>query len=91
MADPDWVVVAQHVQQIAFNPIDPASLDLLALEDALVDERIEAAFLPYRPGEGGGFTDAVRQPIELLVKRGDLARAREVAIEVLGAHSDLLA
>jgi hypothetical protein len=90
MADEDWVVLAQHVQEIAFNPIDGPAIDMLALEGALGDEGIESSFLPYRPGEGGGFTDAIRQPVQLLVKRGDLARAREVAVEILGADSELL-
>ena len=83
MGDDEWVILAQHVQQVAFNPIDAASIDLLALEEALADQGIEAAFLPYRPGEGGGFTDALRQPIQLLVKQGDFERAREVAVDII--------
>jgi hypothetical protein len=90
MAEQDWAVLAQHVQQIAFNPIDGPAIDMLALEDALRDEGIESSFLPYRPGEGGGFTDAIRQPVQLLVKSGDLTRARDVAVDILGAESELL-
>ena len=90
MTDQNWVVLAQHVQQIAFNPIDGPAIDMLALEDALRDDGIESSFLPYRPGEGGGFTDAIRQPVQLLVKSGDLARARELAVDTLGADSELL-
>jgi len=89
--DEDWVVVAQHVQQIAFNPIDGPAIDLLALEDALRDAGIGSSFLPYCPGEGGGFTDALRQPVQLLVKRSDFDRARDVAIDILGVDSELLA
>lgn len=90
MTDSDWVAIAQHTQQIAFNPIDIAGVDLVMLEDALTSAGIESAFLPYRPGEGGGFTDSFRQPVQLLVKQGDAARARELAVEVLGSESDML-
>lgn len=91
MGDSDWVVLAQHMQQLAWVPIDGAGMDLLSLEEALGEQGIEASFLPYRPGESGGFTDAVRQPLELLVKRGDFDRALEIARDVLGADCDMLA
>ena len=90
MTDDDWVVVAQHLQQVAWVPIDGASINLLSLEDALRDQGIEVSFLPYRPGESGGFTDALRQPLQLLVQRPDVVHAREVAEDILGADSDLL-
>jgi len=48
--DDDWVVIAQHMQQVAWVPIDGAGLDLLSLETALAEQGVEAAFLPYRPG-----------------------------------------
>ena len=89
--DDDWVVIAQHMQQVAWVPIDGAGLDLLSLETALAEQGVEAAFLPYRPGESGDFTDAVRQPLQLLVRRSDAARAREIATDVLGADCDMLA
>jgi hypothetical protein len=88
--DEPWAVVAQHTLQIAWNPIDAAAFDLLCLEDALRDQGIESAFLPYRPGESGGFTDALRQPLQLLVRGSDTQRAREVAREVLGADCDMI-
>jgi hypothetical protein len=78
------------MQQFAWVPIDVAGADLLALEDALRDRGVEVAFLPYRPGESGGFTDALRQPLQLLVKRFDVVRAREIAVELLGADCDML-
>jgi hypothetical protein len=90
VGDEEWVVLAQHMQQIAWVPIDVAGADLLALEGALHDQGVEVAFLPYRPGEGGGFTDAIRQPLQLLVKRPDVVRAREIAVELLGTDCDML-
>ena len=90
VAEDDWVVVAQHMQQLAWNPIDGASVDLLSLEDALTEQGIEASFLPYRPGESGGFTDALHQPLQLLVKRSDAVRAREIAVDILGAGCDMI-
>ncbi|TLN26983.1 hypothetical protein FDZ71_00355 [bacterium] len=83
-------MVAQHVRQIAWNPIDSSGLDLICLEDALQDSGIEVAFLPYRPGESGTFTDATSQPVQLLVKSSDAVRAREIALEVLGSDCDMI-
>jgi hypothetical protein len=88
--DEPWVVIAQHTLQLAWNPIDAASIDLLSLEGALGEQGIEAAFLPYRPGESGGFTDAVRQPLQLLVRRSDAEQARRIAVEFLGEGCDLI-
>jgi len=90
VGDDEWVVLAEHMQQFAWVQIDVAGADLLALEDALHDQGVEVAFLPYRPGESGGFTDALRQPLQLLVRRPDLTRAREIAAELLGADCDML-
>lgn|GEM_PF-2112303 len=90
MGEDEWVVLAQHMQQFAWVPIDVAGADMLALEDALRGQGVEVAFLPYRPGESGGFTDALRQPLQLLVQRRELIRAREIAVELLGADCDML-
>jgi hypothetical protein len=90
MVDDEWVVLAQHMRQIAWNPIDGPTMDLLALEDGLRDQGIDTGFLPYRPGDEGGFTDAVAQPLQLMVKRQDAARAHDIAIELLGADCDML-
>jgi len=90
VGDDEWVVLAQHMQQYAWVPIDASGVDLLALEDALRDAGIEVAFLPYRPGESGGFTDAQRQPLQLLVKKPHLVRARDIAVGLLGSDCDML-
>ena len=86
----EWVVVAQHLLQFAWVPLDSASLDLLALEDGLRDQGIDSSFLPYRPGESGGFTDALRQPLQLLVRSEDAVRARQIAVDLLSADCDML-
>ena len=86
----EWVVVAQHMLNYAWVPVDTASFDLLALEDALLQQGIESSFLPYRPGESGGYTDSLRQPLRLLVRRQDVQRARQVAADILGADCDML-
>jgi len=86
----EWVVIAQHMLEYAWVPIDGAGFELLALEDGLRDQGIGSAFLPYRPGESGGFTDALRQPLQLLVRREDIDRARQVAVDLLGADCDML-
>jgi hypothetical protein len=90
MVDDEWAVLAQHMQLTAWIPIDSAGFDLLSLEGALDEQGIESAFLPYRPGESGGFTDALAQPLQLLVKAPDLARARGIAQDVLGSDCDML-
>jgi len=90
MAESEWVVLAEHLQQTAWIPIDGAGVELLALDDALRDQGIESNFQPYRPGESGGFTDAVQQPVQLLVRRVDVTQARQIARDVLGSESDLL-
>lgn len=63
----------------AWVPLDTRSLELLALESELDAARIECAFDPFRPGEGGSYTRTVAQPIRLLVKEADLERAMEIA------------
>lgn len=83
MAQDDWVVLAEHQLRVAWNPIDAGSLELLFLEAELNDHGIRVAFLPYRPGESGGFTDALAQPLQLLVKASDLDRAKEIAAKAL--------
>jgi hypothetical protein len=89
-SDVEWVVVAEHLQQYAWIPIDTAGFELLALADALEDQGLEVAFLPYRPGESGGFTDAIRQPLQLLVRRPDAPRAHDIAIDILGSDCDMI-
>ncbi len=74
----------------AWVPVDSSSFDLLALEDRLRDEGIDSSFLPYRPGESGGYTDSLRQPLQLLVRSDDVERARQVAAGLLGADCDML-
>jgi len=86
----EWVVLIQHMLNYAWLPIDGAGIEMLSVEQALAEYGIETHFLPYRPGESGGFTDALNQPLQLLVKRHDLTRAREVARETLGPDTDLL-
>lgn len=86
----EWVVIAQHMLGYAWVPIDGAGFELLALEDGLRDQGIESSFLPYRPGESCGFTDALRQPLQLLVRREDIDLARQVAVDLLGADCDML-
>jgi hypothetical protein len=86
----EWVVIAQHMLEYAWVPIDGAGFELLALEDGLRSQGIDSSFLPYRPGESGGFTDALRQPLQLLVRREDVDRAQQVAVDLLGADCDML-
>ena len=86
MAD-SWVILAEHMLQLSWNPIDPGGLDLLFLEGELISQGIEAAFDPFRPGEGGGYTKGAQQPVRLLVKEADLDRARQIARDVLGSQT----
>jgi hypothetical protein len=57
-------------------------MDLVFLEQVLLDEGIDAAFDPYRPGEGGVLYAAMpAQPVRLMVKAVDLERAQALARE----------
>ena len=74
----DWVVLAEHRLFAGWVPIDAGGLELLLFEALLGDEGIEAEFDPFRPGEGGGFTRDCDQPLRLMVRTGDLERARSL-------------
>jgi hypothetical protein len=84
--DDEWVVVAEHVMQAAWVPIDSGGMDLIYYESVLNEQGIETGFLPYRPGENPGFTRSVEQPVQLLVKAIDAARARGVIDELQRAE-----
>jgi hypothetical protein len=75
-----WVVLVEHIMNTAWVQIDDACLQLLALESELDAHGIESAFDPFRPGEGGGYTRTLEQPVRLMVKQVDVERAREIAV-----------
>jgi len=84
VSEQSWVVLTEHLLRIGWTSLDQTTFELLALESELLDAGIPAAFDPFRPGESGGFTETVQQPIRLLVRSEDLDRAREV----MAAHLD---
>jgi len=79
MSEDSWVVLAQHLMNTAWVQLDDGCLELLTLESELTAQNIESGFDPFRPGEGGGFTRTLEQPVRLMVREGDLVRAQEIA------------
>ncbi len=79
MSSDSWVVLAQHVMNTAWVQLDDGCLELLALESELTAQHIESGFDPFRPGEGGGYTRTLEQPIRLMVRETDLPRAQQIA------------
>jgi hypothetical protein len=80
----DWVVLVEHVSSQIGAPIDPDGMQLVFFEQVLLDAGIDASFAPFRPGEGGVlYTQAIAQPVRLMVKAIDLERARTLAREAL--------
>ena len=79
MSEDSWVVLDQHLMNTAWVQLDTRCLQLLALESELTAHNIESGFDPFRPGEGGGYTRTLEQPIRLLVRAVDFERAQEIA------------
>ena len=78
----EWVVLSDHVSARFGAPLDTDGMELVFLEQILLDAGIDAAFDPYRPGEGGVlFTQMPTQPVRLMVKSADLERAQAIARE----------
>jgi hypothetical protein len=88
VVDEDWVVLAEHLLSLGSAPIDGTGVELLYFEALLRDNGIDAAFDPFRPGEGGGFTRNFLQPVRLLVKACDLERAQALVAEVEQANPE---
>lgn len=82
------MVLAEHVMNTAWVPLDGACIEMLALESELRAQGIEVVFEPFRPGEGGSFTRTIDQPIRMLVPGSELERAREVAAALASESGD---
>ena len=81
VAADEWVVLSEQAPPKFL--FDGASLNLLYLEQELVQQGIETAFDPFRPGEEPSPSYRGREPIRLMVKVQDLERARQVASDLL--------
>ena len=82
MPEDPWVVVAEHLMDTAWVSLDGESVALLAFENELKGQGIEACFDPFRPGEGGSYTRTLAQPLRLLVKEENAELARQIAADL---------
>ena len=81
-----WVALVEYTSPQLSAPIGDEGLELTYLGQVLLDAGIEAAFEPFRPGEGGTlYAPNFAQPVRLMVHRSDLDRAMVVARDALSS------
>jgi hypothetical protein len=84
-----WSVLLEHQIQTSDGSLDGETILMLGLEQLLVDERIDVAFDPFRPGEGHAGVYGCTIPLRMLVRTADLSRARRLLEEFRSAPVEI--